>query len=257
MIEETDVAHEGGQTTDHSKRRKKETEEKKKAGKKNDTKKQFRSNMTSLISLLKEVKLEKHHKEELKKTPFWNFFQPFINGTVDGRAIRKCDTDVKKIIRTYNSDYKAFHIGNKYLKVRDSDISILFGIPSGQKTIDLGYESVPNTAFAKRNCSDGKRLTPPIIKSLLIKAVKGEHVVDHQDVARLLCLYVFVTLFFVTSGTSLGWAYLPYLEHFEKMGTYDWPELIKRQLLSSIEKSYSKPSSVTGCVLVLLVSRLV
>ncbi|KAK9267478.1 hypothetical protein L1049_009904 [Liquidambar formosana] len=219
---------------------------------KDNNPKQLRSNLNALLRLVSSMHLEERHIKHIKRTPFWDFFNPFINGTVKRKAVRKCDEDVLKIVKTYTADWNAFRISNKLVKLRSNDIALIFGIHGGNKNITLGGVSRPNEEIKKRMCGDANRLTPPIIEKLIFEALKGEMEENNEDVARLLCLYAFVTVFFPTSSTQLSWSYMTYVEDLDNMKDYNWPAAIRSNLEASIEHSHTKPENVTGCVIALL-----
>jgi len=91
----------------------------------------MRCNLLAVKRLIKSISLEERHKVELRRTPFWGFFQPFIDAKVKTKCLKKHDKDVIKIIQTYTPNYTAFEIGKKLLKVRTSDFTLIFGIHEG------------------------------------------------------------------------------------------------------------------------------
>ena len=161
-----------------------------------------------------------------------------------------------KIIKTYSADNKSFRIGDKLLQIRTSDIALIFGIHAGHEHIHLGGQHKPNKQLLVRMCEGVKRLNPPTIEKLISNSMKKKKKENNEDVARLLCLYALVTVFFPTSGTQLSWSYVSYVNDLDEMKTYNWPAAIRSNLESSIEKSHNKPQNVTGCVIALLVSNM-
>lgn len=103
-------------------------------------------------------------------------------------------------------------------------------------------------------CKGVPRLTPSSIETLIKESMNEQGKDNNEDVARLLCLYAFVTIFFTTSGTNLSWSYVKYVEDLDAMRTSNWPGAIKNYLKASIQKSHNNPENVTGCVIALLVS---
>ncbi|KAK9286679.1 hypothetical protein L1049_015080 [Liquidambar formosana] len=83
---------------------------------------QFRSNISAMIKLMKNIKLTDMHITELKKTPFWLLFEAFISNRVDSLRCKKIDDDAVKIIQTYNPKSRAFQLGNKIVKLRKKDL---------------------------------------------------------------------------------------------------------------------------------------
>lgn len=87
-------------------------------------------------------------------------------------------------------------------------------------------------------------------------ALLGDTTQDHQDVAKLLSLYLCGKLFFATSGETMGWGFVRVVEDLDNMKAYEWTGAICTTLMESIKGFYSKPEKVTGCVTALLVSAL-
>lgn len=54
------------------------------------------------------------------------------------------------------------------------------------------------------------------------------------NVARLLCLYILVLIFFSTHGSTIGWVYVGYVENYMDMKDYAWTEEIAKFMMESI-----------------------
>ena len=127
---------------------------------------------------------------------------------------RKFDTNVVKIIGAYRNGNN-FKLGQKNSK---QDIKLIFGISCEDQVMNLSYGNKETTDFVRRRSLETECLTALTIKQLLEQTLKSR---KREDVARMLCLYICVTLFFSTSGTRIGWVYLHYMENLELMKTYD------------------------------------
>ncbi|CAL5362306.1 unnamed protein product [Camellia sinensis] len=214
---------------------------------------QYRSNLSSVVSFLQTLKFSSKHLLELQKTPFWYLIQALTTGRMDPKKSRKSDDDVVAIIQCYNEKTKAFTVGKKNLTFTTNDMTLIFGLEGGKGAMSLRYSKKPKSAFLRRRFQKDTRLTGPVLKNALVKAMKGKQPTDFKDVAIIVTLYLCLTLFFATSGNSIGWVFIKYVEPLESMKQYDWPEAITSTLIDSIMALHRTPEKVTGCVIALLV----
>ncbi|CAL5438179.1 unnamed protein product [Camellia sinensis] len=215
---------------------------------------QFRSNLSSVVSFFQTLKFSSKHLLELQKTPFWYLIQALTTGRMDPKKSRKSDDDVVAIIQCYNEKTKAFTVGKKNLTFTRNDMTLIFGLEGGKGAMSLRYSKKPKSAFLRRRFQKDTRLTGPVLKNALVKAMKGKQPTDFKDVAIIVTLYLCLTLFFATSGNSIGWVFIKYVEPLESMKQYDWPEAITSTLIDSIMALHKTPEKVTGCVIALLVN---
>ncbi|CAL5350096.1 unnamed protein product [Camellia sinensis] len=214
---------------------------------------QYRSNLSSVVSFFQTLKFSSKHLLELQKTPFWYLIQALTTGRMDPKKSRKSDDDVVAIIQCYNEKTKAFTVGKKNLTFTTNDMTLIFGLEGGKGAMSLRYSKKPKSAFLRRRFQKDTRLTGPVLKNALVKAMKGKQPTDFKDVAIIVTLYLCLTLFFATSGNSIGWVFIKYVEPLESMKQYDWPEAITSTLIDSIMALHRTPEKVTGCVIALLV----
>ena len=120
--------------------------------------------------------------------------------------------------------------------------------------MSLRYSKKPKSVFLRRRFQKDTRLTGPVLKNALVKVMKGKQPIDFKDVAIIVTLYLCLSLFFATSGNSIGWVFIKYVEPLESMKQYDWPEAITSTLIDSIIALHKTPEKVTKCVITLLVS---
>ncbi|THG17200.1 hypothetical protein TEA_027018 [Camellia sinensis var. sinensis] len=171
---------------------------------------------------------------------------------MDPKKSRKSDDGVVAIIQCYNEKTKAFTVGKKNLTFTTNDITLIFGLEGGKGALSLRYSKKPKSTFLRRKFQKDTRLTGPVLKNALVKAMKGKQPTDFKDVAIIVTLYSCLTLFFATSGNSIGWVFIKYVEPLESMKQYDWPEAITSTLIDSIMALHRTPEKVTGCVIALL-----
>ncbi|CAL5325688.1 unnamed protein product [Camellia sinensis] len=213
---------------------------------------QFRSNLSSVVSFFQTLKFNSKQLLELQKTPFWYLIQALTTGRMDPKKSRKSDDDVVAIIQCYNEKIKAFTVGKKNLTFTTNDMTLIFGFEGGKGVMSLRYSKKPKSAFLRRRFQKDTRLTGPVLKNALVKAMKGKQPTDFKDVAIIVTLYLCLTLFFARSGNSIGWVFIKYVEPLESMKQYDWPEAITSTLIDSIMALHKTPEKVTGCVIALL-----
>ncbi|CAL5331187.1 unnamed protein product [Camellia sinensis] len=158
---------------------------------------------------------------------------------------RKSDDDVVAIIQRYNEKTKTFTVGKKNLTFTTNDMTLIFGLQGGKEAMSLRYSKKPKSAFLRRRFLKDTRLTGLVLKNALVKAMKGKQPTDFKDVAIIVVLYLCLTLFFTTSGNSIGWVFIKYVEPLESMKQYDWPEAITSILIDSITALHKAPEKVT------------
>ncbi|CAL5349681.1 unnamed protein product [Camellia sinensis] len=171
---------------------------------------------------------------------------------MDPKKSRKSDDDVVAIIQCYNEKTKAFTVGKKNLTFTINDTTLIFGLEGGKGAMSLRYSKKPKSAFLRRRFQKDTRLTGPVLKNALVKAMKSKQPTDFKDVAIIVTLYLCLTLFFAPSGNSIGWVFIKYVEPLESMKQYDWPEAITSTLIDSIMALHKTPEKVMGCVIALL-----
>ncbi|CAL5425431.1 unnamed protein product [Camellia sinensis] len=176
--------------------------------------------------------------------------------TMDPRKCRKLDDDVVAIIQRYNEKTKAFTIGKKNLTFTTNDVTLIFGLEGGQGAMSLRYSKKSNTPFPKRRLPKETRLTGLVLKKALVKTMKGKQPHDFKDVAIIVILYLCLTLFFATSGNSIGWVFIKYVEPLKSMKKYDWPKAITTTLIDFITALHKILEKVTGCVIALLMCQM-
>ncbi|KAL7260301.1 hypothetical protein ACSBR1_006049 [Camellia fascicularis] len=183
----------------------------------------YRSNISGLISTVLELDLRDGHIRQLQKTPFWVMIDAIRVHELDPKAFKKCDATVCQIIQSYNPKDEKFHVGGAKLPLRNNNIRLIFGVQCGQEKLDLAQEAI---------CGRTER--------------------DEEDVAKLLCLYVCVKLFFATTGEHIGWAFVRVIDKLDTLRQYDWIATIRNTLIGSLNEMYHRPEKVTGCVVALL-----
>ncbi|CAL5398964.1 unnamed protein product [Camellia sinensis] len=212
----------------------------------------YRSNMTGLVKLMKTTKFTEAQLRCLRQTPFWNLFDALRNNQIDLDKCMKYDDVVVHVLQMYQASEDAFYIGQKKMKIHNSDIKLIFGVDCGSKPMDISYGAKPKTGIVNRRCKNVSRLTSKWIQTLLTEALKGKKKDDNEEVARLVCMYACQKLFFSTIGETIGWGYYAHMVPLESMQEYDWAKQIRTMLTSSISQNDKNPTKVTGCVMLLM-----
>ncbi|KAI8554873.1 hypothetical protein RHMOL_Rhmol05G0130700 [Rhododendron molle] len=211
-----------------------------------------RCNIQAMIRLMNGFPVTPALKDSLKKTPFWHLINAFIEEKVKSDHCRKFDEVVVKIVKSYDANTKTFRLGNKHVKLEREDVKLIFGISCGNEEINQGYCKKEDVQLAVKWKIKGKRLDTSIIKKLLKEKQNSKLEEDMDDIARLLCLCLCGTLFFSTSGTTINWAYVRYVEDLNTIKQYDWVGAICKYLLKSTHVEHKDPKEVKGSSILLL-----
>lgn len=227
-----------------------------KGKKKRDWKLTYRSNLKGIIDLMKEINLTDKHIEALKRTPFWLLLDAIRRKKLDYTTCQKKDDFIERFIGMYRGKH-CFQVGNTKRRLTKDDVKVILGIQCGERDMELVHGSKREVDLVQRGkLKAGKVATSDIktlVKSLVRKNNKTKQ--DIEDVAKLLCMFLCVTFLFSTSGNTLSWAHIQYLDDLNEMKEYDWAYEVLESLIQSIEKHRRTPRKVTGCVNLLLVSK--
>ncbi|CAL5417912.1 unnamed protein product [Camellia sinensis] len=214
---------------------------------------QHRSNILAVIRLIERIRLTKAHKDVLKQTPFWHFFESILNQRyVESLRCKKNENIIVEIIESYNYKKQAFHIGGKDLLPSSRDIGLIFGIKQGSEPLDITQGSRKSSQFVKRIFGNINNISKVHIENAINESLKGRSERDYEDVAKLLCLHALLTVFFSGSSHILTRRYIHYVDDLQNMATYAWCDAIRDKLIKSVQKMHQKPAGVTGCVIALL-----
>ena len=61
-----------------------------------------------------------------------------------------------------------------------------------------------------------------------------------------MCLFVVVTLLLPTTGLTVGWAFVAFVEDLEMMNSYAWSTVVASTLTTLIHSSLGSPENGTG-----------
>ncbi|KAL7210283.1 hypothetical protein ACSBR1_031779 [Camellia fascicularis] len=145
-----------------------------------------------------------------------------------------------------------FEIGGNTLKLKKNDFKLIFGIVCGQKKINLAYGRKNEIAMVQRRKITESRMTSASIQKLITKLLRSNNNEDVEDVVKLVCLLVCLLLLYSSTGTTIGWGFMKYLEDIDKMKSYDWCGAAKQHLTRSIASNINQIDRVCGCVIILL-----
>ncbi|KAI8572522.1 hypothetical protein RHMOL_Rhmol01G0205900 [Rhododendron molle] len=210
-----------------------------------------RSNLQSMIKLLKDTKLSPEHIASLKKTPFWLLIQAIVDGKLVSDRCRKFDGVVVKVIKSYQEGTRSFRLGNRNVELTRDDIKLIFGISCGDEDIVDRNMKKEDTELAQRLQIKEARLSTTRIRQKIKELESSKEQQDIDDVARLLCLFLCVTLFFSTTGTTANWCHVRYLDNLENVKKYDWTGAIRNYLLKSVHRNHRDLKDLKGCSVLL------
>ncbi|CAL5403148.1 unnamed protein product [Camellia sinensis] len=172
--------------------------------------------------------------------------------TGDEDKFKKVDDNVMDVIKSYDFHAKGFKLGGKTCDIRDGDVTLIFGIKSGTKKVDVSYRKKQESPFMQRRFRNMSRISVKSLREALGDALEGTTTVNVEDVARIMCLFVVATLLLPISGLTVGWAFVALVEDLEMMNSYAWSTAVASTLTISIYFSLGSPENVTGYVLLLL-----
>ncbi|CAL5366460.1 unnamed protein product [Camellia sinensis] len=155
----------------------------------------------------------------------------------------------------YNKRKRSFVLGKKEMKLRSSDVKLIFGIDCREDSITTKSYARPKDfelPFYKRRCKSVKRLDGKSLTKMFQQTKKGKSTNDHQDLARVITLYLCLKLLMPTTGHTLSWSFLNYVDNLNNIKKYNWVEAIKDTLMNSMATANNNPRHVTGCVMLLL-----
>ncbi|KAI8552228.1 hypothetical protein RHMOL_Rhmol06G0250100 [Rhododendron molle] len=171
---------------------------------------------------------------------------------MDADKCIKSDTVLTKLLAAYNPKTDCFTIAGKNVKLTANHVKLIFGISCGTERFVAKLKTRDQVAFAKRH-NIQQRLTTKAISDMLKELAQENktNIEDVQDVARLVCMFLIVKLFFPTSGITVSWKHVDAMEDLTQMKSYNWAAEIRDELIESIKKSQHSPKDVKGCQLIL------
>ncbi|CAL5376478.1 unnamed protein product [Camellia sinensis] len=213
------------------------------------------SNIGTVIKLLKGIKFTKAQQTELQKTPFWPLINALSSTQLKASWCRCYNSIVAEMTTLYNKRKRSFVLGKKEMKLRSSDVKLIFGIDCGEDNITTKSYARPKDfelPFYKRRCKSIKRLDGKSLTKMFQQTKKGKSTNDRQDLTRVITLYLCLKLLMPTTGHILSWSFLNYVDNLNNIKKYNWVEAIKDTLMNSMANANNNPRHVTGCVMLLL-----
>ncbi|XP_058198462.1 uncharacterized protein LOC131313984 [Rhododendron vialii] len=205
-----------------------------------------------MIRLIGDTEFSPKHIACFKKTPFWLLIEAIVSKKLVSNHCRKFDEVVVKVIKSYDERTKSFRLGDKKVKLKDNNVKLILGICCGNEEMVETNISKGDTALAKRLCIKEPRLTTTTMKEKIKELKSSNKPEDIEDVVRLFCLFLCVTLLFSTSGTTVNWSFVHYMEDLAKVKQYNWARAITDYLMKSIHKNHKKVNELHGCSLLLM-----
>ena len=136
--------------------------------------KQYRSSVVSLINLMRDTRFTERHSTTLERTLFGMLFKSFWKkDDVVLKKFKKVDDDVMDMIKSYDFHAKGFKLGGKTCDIRDSDVTLIFGIKSGTKKVDVSYGKKQESPFVQRMFRNMSRISVKSLRDTLGDALKG------------------------------------------------------------------------------------
>ena len=217
---------------------------------------QYRSSLVAFQKLLPKLKQDgfgPKHEGLLRLTPFWPLYDAYNKGLVSEVLHKKSDKALLNLIRRFDIHHRAFNIGGKYLKFTPQHVSDILGFPNEGKELKLRTKGGKKHRYATRNFAGVTQLHIYNLMPVLSEAVKGETPENIRDTVWMVCLHLCMTLLFANTGNSIGWFIVNWVGNLVTMANYNWARAIHEFLMHALTKKQKRPSSVTGCTILLLV----
>ncbi|THG02859.1 hypothetical protein TEA_008930 [Camellia sinensis var. sinensis] len=164
----------------------------------------------------------------IERTPFRMLFKSFWKKEdVVLKKFKKVDDNVIDVIKSYDFHAKGFKLGGKTYDIRDSDVTLIFGIKSRTKKVDVSYGKKQESPFVQRRFLNMSRMSVKSLREALGDALEGTMIVDVED------------------------AFVALVEDLEMMNSYAWSNAVASTLTTLIQSSLGSPENVTGCVFLL------
>ncbi|CAL5394502.1 unnamed protein product [Camellia sinensis] len=205
--------------------------------------------------MLKGVKFTKAQQTELQKTPFWPLINALSSTQLKASWCRCYNSIVAEMTTLYNKRKRSFVLGKKEMKLKSSDVKLIFGIDCGEDSITTKSYARPKDfelPFYKRRCKSVKRLDGKSLTKMFQQTKKEKSTNDRQDLARVITFYLCLKLLMPTTSHTLSWSFLNYVDNLNNIKKYNWVEAIKDTLMNSMANANNNPRHVTGCVMLLL-----
>ncbi|CAL5406445.1 unnamed protein product [Camellia sinensis] len=142
-----------------------------------------------------------------------------------GTVIKLCyNSIVAEMTTLYNKRKRSFVLGKKEMKLRTSDVKLIFGIDCGEDSITTKSYARPKDfelPFYKRRCKSIKRLDGKSLTKMFQQTKKGKSTNDCQDLARVITLYLCLKLLMPTTGHTLSWSFLNYVDNLNNIKKYN------------------------------------
>ncbi|KAL8461475.1 hypothetical protein ACS0TY_032810 [Phlomoides rotata] len=218
----------------------------------------YRSNMRTALNDLKDLNFKDNHLDELKRTPFWLFFDALYS--FDYKALNKrcCknENDIRQILMAYDEPCESFIVAGHQIIPCSKDVELIFGVHSGSVKIPLKSSDYEIAAWVQRCFGDAIRASNGkcvLYKNVVFEKLKQKLTMEDsrsiKDVGRLTLCYLFTSFFAPNQNGSMAWHLTSYLEKFDKIGVYNWSQFIVDMLMAQIKSS--KTLKAGGCAMLL------
>ncbi|KAM1585003.1 hypothetical protein ACFX1Z_037923 [Malus domestica] len=216
---------------------------------------QYRCNMLSFFSTMQRIKghLTERHLELLRQTPFWPLISAFYSGVISEDQCKKSESDVRDIIKCYNSRTMSFQFGSTSASLTTEDMAEILGLPQEGEELKLKGSRSYKSDFVERYFN-AKRVYKTLVDKALDEAIKGKRETDVEDVVRLILIELCITFLLCNSGQVTSWNLVKYCEDLESVSRYSWAKAVADVLHEGLEKRTGrfKPYSVPGCVVAIM-----
>lgn len=226
---------------------------------------QFRCNMLAFeevfTKVCKDLGEDKEIlRNELMKTPFWDFISIYDRRLVSKSTAKKSDREIQRLINCYVPKLKKFKFGNKVAEISVSDVAQIFGLQNPKNGLNVptpleDSKKPVDNSVGQAFFGNEIRITKSRILDLLDAEVKVKRYGWPMRVTQLLLLHLFTTLLFASSGSTLGWSFVKCITDYDTMKKYNWAKGVRDYLLSCLTTSEDgRAHTSSGCVVLIPVS---
>lgn len=99
---------------------------------------QYCSNLSTTVSLIKDLNLSEDHEEQLMKTPFWTLIEAARGDVLTTNMSKRSDVFIKQmILQRCVVGMSSFNVKFEGVTITKQDIRLIYGIIDGDKVIDI------------------------------------------------------------------------------------------------------------------------
>lgn len=137
------------------------------------------------------------------------------------------------------------------MTITSKEVELIFGIPSGNKKVDMSQSSISDSAFGRRKFAGYKKVTAADLRAEIEECMEGTSRQAIEDIVRLMILHIVGCVLFVAcADITRGWMF-KLCDNLEELRCYDRGKAIVAYLVNYLNSKDAK--DVRGCTVFLQV----